>query len=101
MKNQATDVIFRKFKSNNEIIALFPYETERNFGDCSSYMHMGQHGSANYDHVMTSTKPVRPAEYRALKTELENYGPKEANYNLRVITRISWKRYRETYTKQN
>ena len=102
MKNPVTEVIFRKFKNGNkEIIALFPYITERTFGTCESYMHIGQHGTADYNHIMNITKPVRPAEYMDLKTELENYGPKEANYNLKVLVRMSWKRYQINHAKQN
>ncbi len=96
--NPVTEVIFRKFRSGKkEIIALFPYVTERNFGECSSYMHIGQHGTADYMHIMKITKPVRPAECNDLKTELENYGPKEANYNLKVITKINWNSYKKAY----
>lgn len=100
--NPVTEVIFRKFskKEGGQIIALFPYDTERNYGQCSSYMHIGQHSTADYQNVMQSTKPVRTSEFADLKAELENYGPAEANYNLKVISKISWKKYKEAYYKK-
>jgi hypothetical protein len=99
--NPVTEVIFRKYKNGNkEIIALFPYVCETRFGTCESYMHIGQHGTADYLGVMQDTKPATPAEYADLKAELENYGPAEANYNLKVINKISWARYRNEHKAQ-
>ena len=61
-------VIFRKW-SNGDIIALFPYEIE-NGGHIMSYEHIGQHGAANYDHVISKTKPATQEEYQPLLNEL-------------------------------
>lgn len=95
--NPVTEVIFRKFKSGNkEILALFPYDTERRFGTCESYMHIGQHGTADLG-IIASTKLATPAEYADLKAELENYGPVEANYNLKVIKKVNWSKYRKAH----
>ncbi len=97
MKNKViTSVVFRKYK-DGDIIALFPYDTERQIGECSSYMHVGQHGTSNYSLVIGQTKPASPKEYADLKAELENYGPEEANYHLDVISKISWDRHRSVY----
>ena len=53
-----TPVIFRKF-SNGEIIALFPYIAGNNDGyTCQSFIHVGQHGSADPHLVMRMTKPA-------------------------------------------
>lgn len=100
--NPVTEVIFRKYKNGNkEIIALFPYDTERRYGQCSSYMHIGQHGAAEYSGVMENTKPATPLEYADLKTELENYGSEDSHYNLKVINKINWTRYRKEYLAVN
>lgn len=100
--NPVTEVIFRKYpkREGGQIIALFPYDCETRFGTCESYMHIGQHGTADYQGVMQSTKPASPAEYADLKVELGNYGPAEANYNLKVINKISWNRYSKEHKNQ-
>ena len=64
--------IFRKYK-DGEIIALFP-EIDNGYGQCMSYLHVGQHGGAYYDLVVYSTTPATPEEYTDLKTELESIG---------------------------
>ena len=48
-----TKVVSRKFKDNEDIIALFPEKIwNRQNYTISSYMHIGQHGDADYDHVI-------------------------------------------------
>ena len=77
-----TPVIFRKWKPRKEfgeeggdIIALFPTHPGTNDPyTCSSYMHMGQHGSADPNLVMRATVPATPAEYANLKAELVSVG---------------------------
>ena len=81
-----TLTIFRKFK-DGEIIALFPEEDWNHYGGCSSYMHMGQHSGADYNHVLAISKSAKLEEYRDLKTELESRG-----YNLKI--RRKWVRSR-------
>lgn len=39
-----------------------------------SYMHIGQHGDADYQGVVSSTKLAKPEEYADLKKELESIG---------------------------
>ena len=74
-----TVVIFRKFK-NGEIIALFPGEKYDNYsGLIMSYMHVGQHGSADYSCIIMKTLPAKEQEYNSLLTELKSLG-----YNLQV-----------------
>ena len=41
-----TLVIFRKWKSDGSIIAIFPCVPWASAYDCASYMHIGQHGGA-------------------------------------------------------
>ena len=68
-----TKVIFRKF-DNGEIIALFPQEPATYDGwECMSYMHVGQHGSAD-PFIAKDTKPATPYEYAALYNELKSIG---------------------------
>lgn len=67
-----TIVIFRTFKSG-EVIALFP-EERLHLDLCKSYMHVGQHDSAEYNQVMSRTKPSCPEEIAPLKREIESLG---------------------------
>lgn len=97
---EETAVMFRKFK-DGEIIALFPYEPERTYGTCNSYMHIGQHGTADLSGIIGRTMPATEEEYEDLYLELVNYGPAEANYNLKVIKRVNNDLYRKAWEKQN
>lgn len=76
---EITKVVFRKFKSG-EVIALFPEFINYPSGDCESYMHIGQHGAADYTGLLIRTKLATDKEYKALKKELEDLG-----YNLKII----------------
>jgi len=80
-KHQTT-VIFRKFKEG-DIIAFFPYETERYI--TPSYMHIGQHGDSDYSELINRTKLAHPNEYENLKKELEDIG-----YNLKIAKKANW-----------
>lgn len=81
-----TRVIFRKFKDDGAVIALFPdLPGDSNPATCESYMHVGQHGAAELLGVIYElTFPAGPEQYAALKRELEAppYG-----YRLQVIRR--------------
>ena len=76
-------VIFRRFP-DGDIIALFPYLPAEclDAWPCQSYMHVGQHGAAD-PRIVYDTRPARPHEYAALKTELEQIG-----YRLAVRRRL-------------
>lgn len=69
-----TQVIFRKYVSENEIIALFPNEIANSNGDCSSYMHNGQHSPADYKLVIENTIAATKEEYTPLYNELVAIG---------------------------
>jgi hypothetical protein len=72
-----TPVIFRKWPASegHAIIALFPTEPGTNDPyTCSSYEHVGQHGSADPNGVIQRTTVAAPSEYADLKKELENIG---------------------------
>ncbi|MCK5608450.1 hypothetical protein KAR91_41600 [Candidatus Pacearchaeota archaeon] len=77
---EQTRVVFRKFKEG-DIIALFPELSEGGAG-VESYMHVGQHSSADYNGCISMTKPAAPEEYKALAIELESIG-----YNLLIRKR--------------
>ena len=82
-----TEVMFRRLKweHGDNIMALFPYEIENHNGDVMSYMHIGQHGSANYNHCIDSTTLATPDEYKDLLKELETIG-----YNLKIVKRRNY-----------
>ena len=66
--------IYRKYP-DGEIIALFPQITANIGGcNCCSYMHIGQHGAATPDIVVSRTKLATPDEYAELHVELEQIG---------------------------
>jgi hypothetical protein len=88
-----TEVVFRKYK-NGEIIALMPHEVCDQKGSVTSYMHVGQHGGANYDGVLANTKLAPPTEALPLYTELESIG-----YNLLVIKKRNYNKYLLSYRK--
>lgn len=84
-----TVVIFRVFKDSDNVLALFPFEPGDNKpGTCSSYMHMGQHSSADYNHCLDITRPAKANEYESLRKELENH----VGYNLRIRKRATRKK---------
>lgn len=83
-----TRVIFRAWRRDGEVIALFPDIPEHD-GLCLSYLHVGQHGAADYSaltygrsgHALP-TRPAKPEEWAALAAELQDIG-----YRLHVIRR--------------
>lgn len=79
-----TKVIFRKWKTTGEVIALFPCEpATSDLTLCQSYMHVGQHGAACPAGVVRDTKPATPDEYRELEKELTAIG-----YDLEPLSRV-------------
>lgn len=78
-----TKVVFRKWK-DGDIIALFPDEPwSRSDYSTTSYMHVGQHGTADYAGVIADTRPAREKEYHDLLAELKTIGYTD----LRVVKR--------------
>ena len=74
-----TIVIFRRWRSKPyEVIAFFPeIPDDINGLYCMSYMHVGQHGGADYIGLLGITKPASldDTDVKELKEELEqNYG---------------------------
>ena len=76
-------VIFRKDKGG--VFALFPELPGTNEPrTCTSYQHVGQHGSADYVACLARSRAATIEEYAPLKQELENIG-----YELNVKRRAS------------
>lgn len=66
-----TPVIFRKFRKDSEVIALFPYIVGTNDErTCQSFLHVGQHGAADVNIMMHYTVPASEAEAHGLIVEL-------------------------------
>lgn len=79
-----TIVVFRVFKDQGDLIALFPALNDYHDHSCESYQHIGQHGAADYRYCISVSRPAKPSEYAALKSELKGIG-----YNLDVRTRYT------------
>ena len=80
-------VVFRRWKTGNKsVIALFPGIKADNSGNCSSYEHIGQHGAADYTHVVSKTTPayITDDDCRDLYRELEAIG-----YDIEIIKRAA------------
>jgi hypothetical protein len=66
-------VIFRVFRG--EVIALFPeIPGTGEPHTCNSYMHVGQHSSADYAGVIESSRAAEKREYADLAAELRRIG---------------------------
>ena len=83
-----TDVIFRKYRVSGEIIALMPHEVVDFEGNVNSYMHVGQHGAADFVGVVANTVPATDSECADLKSELESIG-----YDVNVCKRMNRDKY--------
>ncbi len=83
---EKTLVVFRCWREDGAVIALFPEIKEVNYC-CMSYMHLGQHSAADYNMVIGATYPATAKDYTPLKRELEGRG-----YNLAIRKRFNHKR---------
>lgn len=69
------DVIFRFVFGCREVLALWPAVPADNQGFyCRSYAHFGQHGAADYQYLLTKSRPATPEEYQDLLGELRRIG---------------------------
>ena len=86
-------VVFRKWK-NGDIIALFPDEPwGRNEYAATSYMHVGQHGAADYASVIADTSSAQENEYKDLLNELKAIGYTDLHIVQRARTNSRTKTY--------
>jgi len=71
-------VIFRTWRrglTGQGVIALFPLEPGDSQGlYCLCYEHVGQHGAADYQYILSVTDAATPAEYADLLAELQSIG---------------------------
>lgn len=85
MNSEATLVVFRRWRDNGDIIALFPtIPSDAQGWLCEAYEHIGQHGGADYHGVIAATRPVTPEDAAPLAEELTRIG-----YRLQSIQRAS------------
>jgi len=78
-------VVFRRWRDGSGVIALIPELPADAHGEyCDSYMHVGQHGGADYHGVIRHTAPATPEESAALAAELIRIG-----YRLVPVRRAS------------
>ena len=94
-EEEQVEVIFRKYKVDGQVIALFPHIVELPNGSIMCYMHMGQHGTADYQQVVKDTTLAVPSEYQPLKNELIS----EFGYNLLIISRRDSVKYRRAHDR--
>lgn len=97
--NNETLVIFRRFREGGELIALFPHlPGTSDPATCESYMHVGQHSSADAaltcgggTHHNSPTIPAYTdeADVRELAKELESLG-----YTLKIRRKMPGDGYR-------
>ncbi|MEN6643984.1 MAG: hypothetical protein ABFE08_16225 [Armatimonadia bacterium] len=78
-----TPTVFRTYP-DGEVAALFPTIPADPNGNCSSYVHVGQHGAADPHHLISRTRPATPDEYAELTAELEAIG-----YAVRPVRRMT------------
>ena len=72
--DEMTRMVFRRYP-DGQVIALFPdipWSGRR--GKITSYMHVGQHGAADYAGVIAVTRPACEKEYRNPLSELRAIG---------------------------
>jgi hypothetical protein len=78
-------VVFRRWKENGDVIALFPALPADLYGEyCDAYESIGQHGGADFHGVIQHTRPCSLNDAADLVAELERIG-----YRLRPIKRAS------------
>ena len=91
-----TDVIFRmdtKKDDRHEVIAVFPHDVSTPDGMVGIYVHIGQHGSGDYNVMLQRTRLATKKEYADLKRELEH----QVGYNLNVIKKRNYDKYLKSY----
>ncbi len=86
--NYKTEVIFRKWKGTE--IALFPYEVNNIFDNSiMAYQIIGQHGGADYNYIIRSSKPIHNPEDTTIYKELV----REYRYDFKVIKRRNYNKF--------
>jgi hypothetical protein len=86
----ATKVMFRKWKDDGTVEAVFPELVgTNNPSTCMSYSHIGQHSACDQNYYLGVTVPAKPKEYHDLLAELRLIGYDD----LKVVKRMTRKDY--------
>jgi hypothetical protein len=90
-----TEVMFRYdttkgFKGT--IFAVLPHQVDTLQGDVTTYQHVGQHSTGDYNVCLQQSRPATEAEFADLKKEMENLG-----YNLKVVKKRNYDKYLKSY----
>lgn len=93
--NYKTDIIFRvdttkDFKGT--IFAIMPHLVADYTGRITTYQHVGQHSSGNYQTCLQTSRPANELESADLKAELESIG-----YNINIVKRQNRSKYLKGY----
>jgi hypothetical protein len=94
-----TDMVFRVDTTKDfkgQVFALFPHEVSTLDGSVTFYAHVGQHGSADYNHCIKTSRVATEDEAKDLKAELEGRG-----YNIQVVKRRNYDKYLADYKRVN
>lgn len=90
-----TEIVFRvnnnKSFIGSPVFALFPYEISHGYY-VTSYQHVGQHSSADYNHCVQNSKLATESEYKDLLSEMESLG-----YNINPIKKRNYDKYLKSY----
>ena len=70
MEGNRMDILFRKDRKTNEVVAFIP-ESTVNYGHILSYMHIGQHSEASLQYYWETVKATEE-EYKSLLKELKS-----------------------------
>ena len=83
---QPVKVLFRKWKKDGSIIAIFPeLPGTQDATTCECYEHNGQHGAGDPAYIIQATTLAKPEEFADLKSELERIG-----YSLKVYIKYTY-----------
>lgn len=90
-----TEIMFRydttkDFKGT--IFAVMPHHVDTLKGDVTTYQHVGQHSTGDYNVCLQQSRPATEIEYADLKAEMESLG-----YNIKVVKRRNYDKYLKSY----
>lgn len=71
--DETVPVVFRTYHVEGDVIALFPTLDAGNYS-VTCYQHIGQHGAADWQRVISDTRLATADEYASLARELEGIG---------------------------
>jgi len=90
-----TEIMFRvdttkDFKGT--IFAVLPHEVSNFKGDVTTYQHVGQHSSGDYNVCLEQSRPANELESADLKAEMESLG-----YNIKVVKKRNYDKFLKSY----